>query len=64
MAQPEVVEVLGHEDLLRTWVSEVVFPVTLTQDQLVVMRVIMQQKPFHVGLISDAGGHFVVMHSS
>ena len=55
---------LGHEDLLRTWVSEVVFPVTLTQDQLVVMRVIMQQKPFHFGLISDAGGHFVVMHSS
>jgi hypothetical protein len=60
----EIVEVLGHEDLLRTWVSDVVFLTSLTQDQLVVMKVLMQQKPFHFGLCCESGRHIVVMHSS
>ena len=60
----EVREVLGHDDLLKTWVCEVVFQSSLTHEQQVVMTAIMGQKPFHFGFVADARGLSVVMHST
>ena len=63
MTSIQIVEVSGKDNNAATWVATVTFP-QIDHAKLLVVKALMQKKPFNFGGFEGANKRLVIMHSS